>query len=90
MVQARSVASPPTLQGLLSRRAADLPVRSRLDNIEDVTSRISFIYGFPDPGSLPAAEVAAATARTLARNGRWALQYGDTAGYRGLIDVLLE
>ncbi len=90
MAQARPVASPPSLQGLLSRRAADLPARSRLDNAEDLASRISFIYGFPDPGSLPATEVAAAAARALERNGQWALQYGDTAGYRGLIDVLLE
>ncbi len=51
MAQARSVASPPILQALFSRRAADLAAKPRLDNIEDVASRISFVYGFPDPGS---------------------------------------
>lgn len=89
MVQAPSQASSLDLRGLLSRRAVDLPAKSRLDSTEDAATRISFTYGFPDPASLPADAVARATTRALERNGRWALQYGDTAGYKGLIDALL-
>jgi len=88
MVQVARPTSPANLAALLSRRAVDLPTAPRLDNTDDAASRISFVYGFPDPGSLPADEVAEATTRALQRNGQWALQYGDTAGYRGLIDVL--
>jgi 2-aminoadipate transaminase len=89
MVQAQSPAVPPDLRGLLSQRAADLAAKPRLGRVEDAASRISFTFGFPDPASLPAESVEAATGRALRREGRWALQYGDTTGYRGLIDVLL-
>jgi 2-aminoadipate transaminase len=89
MVHAASPGTSSALGGLWSRRAIGLPESPRLDNTDDVASRISFVYGFPDPGSLPATQVAAATDRALTKNGRWALQYGDTAGYRGLIDALL-
>ena len=89
MVQTSSADASPNLRALLSRRALDLPDAPRLDNTEDVATRISFVYGFPDPESLPAAEVAAAAASVLEKNGRWALQYGDTAGYRGLMEALL-
>ena len=51
---------------------------------------ISFIYGFPDPESLPAKTVADAAVRALESNGQWALQYGATMGARPLVDVLLE
>jgi len=50
--------------------------------------RISFAGGLPDPKSLPAAAIAAATARAMEKNGEWALQYGSSQGYRGLIDQL--
>jgi len=50
--------------------------------------RISFAGGLPDPKSLPAASIAAATARAMEKNGEWALQYGSAQGYRGLIDQL--
>ena len=51
---------------------------------------ISFFAGFPDLGSLPAAEIAAATSRALAKaEGAWALQYGKGTGYPGLVEVLL-
>src|SRR5690606_23418431 len=43
---------------------------------------ISFIYGFPDPESLPAKTVAEAAVRALESNGQWALQYGATMGAR--------
>ncbi len=51
---------------------------------------ISFIYGFPDPESLPAKSVADAAVRALEANGQWALQYGATMGAKPLVDVLLE
>ncbi len=51
---------------------------------------ISFIYGFPDPESLPAKTVAEAAVRALESNGQWALQYGATMGARPLVDTLLE
>ncbi len=50
--------------------------------------RISFTGGFPDPNSLPAKAIADATARAMEKNGKWALQYGSSVGYAGLIDQL--
>jgi 2-aminoadipate transaminase len=52
------------------------------------SDRINFTGGFPDPESLPAARIAAATARAMEKNGKWALQYGAAVGYAGLIDQL--
>jgi 2-aminoadipate transaminase len=52
------------------------------------SDRINFTGGFPDPESLPAARIAAATARAMEKNGKWALQYGAAVGYTGLIDQL--
>jgi 2-aminoadipate transaminase len=57
--------------------------------MDGVGQRISFSFGFPDPASLPADEVAAATAHVLAERGNAALQYGDYVGYSGLIDALI-
>jgi 2-aminoadipate transaminase len=57
--------------------------------MDNAGQEISFVFGFPDPASLPAAQVAAATTRVLAERGQTALQYGDNAGYSGLIDALL-
>jgi 2-aminoadipate transaminase len=51
---------------------------------------ISFIYGGPDPESLPAKSVADAAVRARETHGQWALQYGATMGARPLVDVLLE
>lgn len=79
----------PDFRALFSRRATGLPADPLLDSTEDVVNRISFTFGFPDPASLPAADVAAATVRAMERNGQWALQYGDNAGYRGLVSALL-
>ena len=89
MPQIPTAATPPPLAALFSRRAAASPSLARLDNTDAVRTYISFVYGFPDAASLPAAQVAAAATRALEQNGRWALQYGDTAGYRGLKDALL-
>ena len=77
------------LDRLFSKRGNRVSGAPLLQNMDDAHRRISFSFGFPDSASLPAAEVAAATTRTLAERGRTALQYGDNAGYSGLIDVLL-
>lgn len=78
------------LSPLLSKRAKQVASAPLLQNMDDSGRHISFIFGFPDAASLPAAEVAAASTRALAERGRTALQYGDNAGYSGFIDVLLE
>lgn len=75
---------------LLSRRARQVGDGPLLQGMDRVGQRISFIFGFPDPASLPASEVAAATNKVLAERGHAALQYGDNAGYSGLIDALLD
>jgi 2-aminoadipate transaminase len=80
---------PLPLDALLSQRARQVPAAPLLQGMDNADRRISFIFGFPDPASLPADEVAAATSRALAMRGRTALQYGDNAGYSGLIDTLL-
>ncbi len=81
-------AATPDLRHLLSQRARDLPTKPRLD-VGPGGPRISFVYGFPDPGSLPAEEVAKATTSVLERAGDKALQYGTAAGVGELVDVLL-
>jgi 2-aminoadipate transaminase len=77
------------LNTLFSLRAKQVGSAPLLQGMDKAGERISFAFGFPDPASLPAAEVAAATAETLAERGRTALQYGDNAGYSGLIDELI-
>ncbi len=51
--------------------------------------RVNFAGGAPDPKSMPRKEMAAAAARAMEKNGQWALQYGGSAGYTGLIEQLL-
>ncbi|CAA9551992.1 MAG: Transcriptional regulator, GntR family domain / Aspartate aminotransferase [uncultured Thermomicrobiales bacterium] len=84
-----TAASAPDLAGLLSRRARDLPSTPRMATDGKSAERIAFSYGFPDPASLPASDVAAATTAVLARAGDRALQYGSTTGVADLIEVLL-
>jgi 2-aminoadipate transaminase len=85
-----TVARPPSnLQALYSRRARDLP-SPRIGDPRQSANLISFIYGFPDPGTLPKASVAAATARALEVDGEWALQYGKTTGAPCLVEELLK
>jgi 2-aminoadipate transaminase len=74
---------------LLSRRARQVGSEPLLQGMDRVGQRISFIFGFPDPASLPAEEVAEMTAQVLGQRGHAALQYGDNAGYSGLIDALI-
>src|SRR5690349_19372389 len=88
-VQVPITRSPEHLYALLSNRGKDLP-GPRIGDPRKSAELISFLAGFPDPGSLPAAAVAEATVRAMERDGRWALQYGSTTGYPGLVDVLIE
>lgn len=50
---------------------------------------VPFTYGLPDPGSFPVQELIQATARVLQREGRQALQYGNSRGFDGLLDVVV-
>src|SRR5215210_5071547 len=77
------------IDALLSRRARQVGTEPLLQGMDRVGQRISFIFGFPDPASLPADEVAAVTTQVLGERGRAALQYGDNAGYSGLIDAVI-
>lgn len=62
---------------------------ARLGNPRASASKISFVAGFPDPASLPKADVIEATRIALEREGEWALQYGAAQGYPGLLDELV-
>ena len=77
------------INALLSRRARKVGSEPLLQGMDHVGQRISFSFGFPDPASLPADEVAVVTTRVLGERGRAALQYGDYVGYSGLIDALI-
>ncbi len=88
MAQAPTATSPEKLQTLLSKRGKDLP-GPRVGDPRKSAELISFYAGFPDPASLPAREVADATVRAMEKDGSWALQYGNSTGYQGLVDVLL-
>jgi 2-aminoadipate transaminase len=90
MARATTAPASDKLDTLFSKRARAAPPKPILDSSNDVVNRISFVYGFPDGDSLPAAAVAEATHRVMERDGRWALQYGNNVGYAGLIDVLLQ
>ena len=50
---------------------------------------ISFIYGFPDSGSLPAGSVTETTHRVLTENPVWSLQYGAVNGPREIREAIL-
>jgi 2-aminoadipate transaminase len=51
---------------------------------------ISFYAGFPDPGSLPIADIIESTRVAIESEGEWALQYGASAGDERLIEELLR
>lgn len=61
-----------------------------MNDPRDSSRMISFYAGFPDPASLPRHDIIEATRVALERDGEWALQYGATRGYPGLIDELLK
>lgn len=86
-IQAKHAADPMLLFSRKARQVGSAPL---LQGMDSAGERISFVFGFPDAASLPAAQVAEATNRALAERGRSALQYGDNTGYSGLVDVLLE
>jgi len=75
------------LDALFSDQAKALPPGPPM-GFSGPSDRINFTGGFPDPESLPAERIAAATARAMEKNGKWALQYGASVGYAGLIDQL--
>jgi len=77
------------IQDLFSERARRSGL-ARLGDPRDSAKRISFYAGFPDPASLPAADIIDSTRIALERDGEWALQYGASRGYPGLIDELLK
>jgi 2-aminoadipate transaminase len=78
----------PQLHDLLSERSRRSG-EARMNDPRDSATMISFYAGFPDPASLPKVDVAEATRVALERDGEWALQYGATQGYSGLIDELI-
>jgi 2-aminoadipate transaminase len=88
MTESTVARTQTNLQALYSRRARDLPA-PRIGDPRQSANLISFIYGFPDPGTLPKESVAAATTRALEIDGEWALQYGKTTGAPVLVEQLL-
>src|SRR5215216_5971709 len=81
-------AAPASLESLLSLRGQDLP-SPRIGDPRKAANIISFVFGFPDPASLPAKSVGEATVRAMEKDGQWALQYGKATGDPGFVDVLL-
>lgn len=71
---------------IISERARQL-TSSAIREILKVTERsdiISFAGGLPSPAGFPVSVISAAMTRVLERDGRVALQYGPTEGFRGL------
>ncbi|CAN5671171.1 PLP-dependent aminotransferase family protein [soil metagenome] len=80
---------PSSNEALLS----DLSVRAgeaTLGNPRESAKLISFYAGFPDPGSLPIADIIDSTRVAIESEGEWALQYGAPAGDERLIEELLR
>lgn len=80
-------AAPSHLTGLLSTRGRDLP-KPRLGDPRQAADIISFVFGFPDRETLPAASIAEATRTSMEKDGDWALQYGKDTGTPALVDAL--
>ena len=70
----------------LARRAG----KASLGNPRNSAKLISFYAGFPDPGSLPIADVIDSTRVAIETDGEWALQYGAPAGDERIIAELLK
>lgn len=80
---------PISNEALLS----DLSVRAgeaTLGSPRESAKLISFYAGFPDPGSLPIADIIDSTRVAIESEGEWALQYGAAAGDERLIEELLR
>lgn len=81
---------PPALR--LARRMARMPpsaVREIL-KVAEQPDVLSFAGGLPAPELFPVAEIAAAHAEVLARDGRAALQYSTTEGFIPLREWVVE
>lgn len=77
------------LESLLSVRGRSLqPLVAGDPDPSNSENVISFMYGLPDADSLPVAEITAATARTMEKEGDWALQYNRAGGAKVLINAL--
>ena len=86
---ALQVQDPTTYDRYLSsrgRRAAD----ATITDPQASAGYISFIYGFPDSDSLPAASVLEATRAALTDDPEWSLQYGSTVGVNVVLDAIRE
>ena len=80
--------APLDLESVLSTRGKGVTAATVTD--PRASSRyISFIYGFPDPASLPNDTVLEATKRALDEHADWALQYGRTTGAPAISEALL-
>lgn len=77
-----------SVDDLLSQRA-QRSGGARLNDPRGSAAYISFVAGFPDPGSLPKGDVLESTRIALERDAAWVLQYGATRGYARLVDELL-
>jgi 2-aminoadipate transaminase len=64
--------------------------KATLGNPRNSATMISFYAGFPDPGSLPIADVIDATRVAIEKDGEWALQYGASAGDEAIIEELIK
>ena len=64
-----SPAKSPHLERLFSQRALTVDPAPLLQGMDDVGEKISFTFGFPDPASLPASEIAEVTTRVMAERG---------------------
>jgi 2-aminoadipate transaminase len=81
------VAPLSRLDSLLSTRGRDLPA-PRIGDPAAGVDIVSFVFGFPDPGSLPASTIAESTVSAMQREGELALQYGRDRGVPQLADAL--
>ena len=75
-----------------SKRMATLKpsaIRATQKKIASKPGVISFAAGLPDPDLFPLKDLAAATDKLMAENGKGAFQYGMTKGYGPLIDTLV-
>ncbi|HEY8448656.1 MAG TPA: PLP-dependent aminotransferase family protein [Thermomicrobiales bacterium] len=81
--------STRSYESLYSRRGREAP-QPRIGDPRDSAKMITFLYGYPDAGTLPKRTVAEAAVRALETEGEWALQYGNTTGAPCLIDALRE
>ncbi len=64
--------------------------KASMGNPRKSAEMISFYAGFPDPGSLPVADIIDSTRVAIESEGEWALQYGASAGDERLIEELLR